>query len=276
MAPSGTRWGDGEPTLFDGWSQQPSSARLYDYFLGGKDNYAPDRRAARKVLDIFPVDVLARENRAFMHRAARFLAAEAGVAQFLDVGTGIPTSPNLHEVVQAVVPAGRVVYVDHDPVVLAHARVLMTGVPEGRTSFVRADLREPEAIFGAPELRQVLDLRRPVALSLIAVLHFLTERDDPHALVRRLMGHLPGGSWLMLSHVTGDLAPEEIAGAVRLYERSGIAARVRTRVDIEGFFDGLEPVDPGLVPVHLWRAEQDRHIRLGPEVSCYGAVARKP
>jgi S-adenosyl methyltransferase len=256
---------------------RPHAARMYDFYLGGKSNYAVDREAAERVLKIFPADVFARTNRAFMHRTARFLASH-GIDQFLDIGTGIPTSPNLHEVVQQIAPHSRVVYVDHDLVVLRHAEALMTSTPQGRCAYVEADLRHPETILNAAEVRDTLDLTRPVALSLIAVLHFVPDADDPYAIVRALLAALPAGSWLALSHVTADFAPIEIAKVQALYRESGIPAQARTRSVVAQFAAGLQPAMPGVVAVHEWRPDLCTRIARYPDeaVSCYGLVAHKP
>ncbi|ABW12495.1 protein of unknown function DUF574 [Parafrankia sp. EAN1pec] len=180
---------------------------MYDYYLGGKDNFPADREAAEQVIGTFPsVRALARQNRSFMTRATRYLAGEMGIRQFLDIGTGIPTSPNLHEVAQSLVPAARVVYADNDPIVLAHARALLASSPQGRTVYLDADLRDPESILDSPQLRETLDLTQPVALSLVAILHFI-KGDEPYAIVRRLLDALPAGSYLVLTHGTADLDP---------------------------------------------------------------------
>ncbi len=187
----------------------PHSARMYDYYLGGKDNYAADREAAEQALAVFPhLRTYASQNRAFLHRAVRYLAADAGVRQFVDVGTGIPTSPNLHEIAQRVAPDARIVYVDNDPIVLVHARALLTGTPQGRTAYVDADLRRPDEMIAVPEFAATLDPARPIALSLIAILHFFPDADRPADIVARLCERLPAGSFLVVSHGTAELAPQ--------------------------------------------------------------------
>jgi hypothetical protein len=186
-------------------TDRPHPARVYDYLLGGKDNFAPDRAAAEAGLKVNPNAATAPlQNRAFLRRTVRFLAEEAGVRQFLDIGTGLPTSPNVHELAQAIDPSCRIVYVDNDPIVLAHARALLTSAPEGRTAYVDANLQDGNRILQAAELLENLDLDRPVALLLFAILHFLDEDDDPYGLVERLMAALPSGSYLVLSHITAD------------------------------------------------------------------------
>ncbi|WP_438803228.1 SAM-dependent methyltransferase [Frankia gtarii] len=261
-------------------TDQPHSARMYDYYLGGKDNFQADRDAAEQAIIAFPnARIAARQNRAFMTRATRFLAGEAGVRQFLDIGTGIPTSPNLHEVAQDIAPDTRVVYADNDPIVLTHARALLTSTPQGRTAYLDADLRDVERILTAPELRETLDLTRPVALSLIAVLPFLGDSDDPYGVVGRLVDVLPAGSYLTLSHSTADFDPaiERIAAT---YRAQGITAQPRDHAQTERFFAGLELVEPGVRPLHRWRADGPAGTvgegLTDAEVSVYAGVARKP
>ncbi|MEU7867073.1 SAM-dependent methyltransferase [Dactylosporangium sp. NPDC049140] len=251
---------------------QPHPARVYDYLLGGREHYAVDRAAAEAGLAANPSSrVPPRENRGFLRRVVHHLAAEHGVRQFLDIGTGIPTSPNVHEVAQAADPGARVVYVDNDPIVLAHARSLL----QGRTAYVDADLRDAERLLAAPGLRATIDLRRPVALMLVAVLHFVEDDDKPHDVVRRLVDALPPGSFLALSHLTGDFDPAAWERVAAVYARDGVAMRVRSRAEIAAFFDGLDLLEPGLTVVTRWRpdAEVDRRA-TDAEVSVYGGVAR--
>jgi S-adenosyl methyltransferase len=248
------------------------SARMYDYYLGGKDNFAADREAAEKVLANFPaMRITARENRAFLRRVVTHLAGEVGIRQFLDIGTGIPTANNTHEVAQRIAPDSRVVYADNDPIVLAHARALLTG---GSTTYLDADLRDADSILA--QLQAVLDPERPVALLLISVLQFLTDDDDPYAVVARLLSALPAGSHLAISHATGDFLPTStgLAGQ-RIYDSAGIPLQLRTHEEISGFFAGCELVSPGLVPISEWRAETEPQPRPAPaEAALYGAVAR--
>ncbi len=228
---------------------------MYDYFLGGKTNYRVDREVAQRVAATWPsMPVTARANRAFMHRAVHELARQ-GFRQFLDIGTGIPTQPNLHEVVQSVAPEARVLYTDNDPIVLTHARALMQGTPEGRTAYIAADVTDPDSILNAPELAETLDLTRPVVLSLHAVCHFLTDAMDPHGIVARLVKALPSGSALSLSHGTADLAPERMAKLEATYTRSGVTVQSRSKADVTRFFDGLGLLDPGVVLAHHWRPD---------------------
>ena len=265
-----------EPDLH---TDRAHGARIYGYVLGGKDNYAPDRAAAEAAMTTFPsLQVSMRANRAFMRRVGRFLAAECGIRQFLDIGTGIPTSPNLHEVVQAVTPSARIVYTDNDPIVLAHARALMTSDPQGRTAYTQADLRDPDAILAAPQLAATLDLDEPVGLLAIAVLHFIEDDDEAHRVVRRLLDALPSGSWFALSTATGDLDPAGTATVEAAYQARGEVLKHRTRAQVERFFDGLELADPGVVQVHKWRPDDlaAAEVKHDADVALFGGVARKP
>ena len=260
-------------------TDRPHPARVYDYLLGGKDNFAADRAAAEEGLRANPNSrIPPRANRAFLGRAVRYLAGEAGISQFLDIGTGIPTSPNVHEVAQAVEPAARIVYVDNDPIVLTQARALLTAGPQGRTAYIDADLRDIDAILGSAELQRTLDLGRPVGLLLIAVMHFIPDEDDPWALAARLLAALPSGSYLALSHLTGDFDPAAWAGVVAIYRRSGVTMKVRPKPDIERFFAGLDLIDPGVVSLPRWRPDPSDVGRPPSDaaVSVYGGVARKP
>ncbi|OHV41602.1 MULTISPECIES: SAM-dependent methyltransferase [Pseudofrankia] len=257
------------------------SARIYDYFLGGKDNFPADRQAAAQIQAAFPhTPAAAVQNRAFLVRTTRYLAGEAGIRQFLDIGTGIPTSPNLHEVVQAVAPQSRVVYADNDPIVLAHARALLTSDPRGRTAYLDADLRDPGRILNAPELRDTLDLTQPVALSVIAVLHFVPVEHDQYGIIRTLVDVLPSGSYLTMSYLTADRNPDQVAKLVSAYRAQGIDVTARTRAEVARFFQGLDLVPPGLVPVHLWRPDDtaaagDFVTEAGGNI-VWSAVAQKP
>ncbi|WP_322747918.1 MULTISPECIES: SAM-dependent methyltransferase, partial [unclassified Frankia] len=232
----------------------PHPARLYDYYLGGKDNFPADRAAAERVLDAAPeARLMARENRRFLARAARFLAAECGVRQFLDIGTGIPTSPNLHEIVQDVAPASRVVYTDNDRLVLAYARALLTSTPDGVTAYLDADLRHVDRILSAPEMTETLDFTRPVGLFLVAILHFITDEENPGTIVKSLLDALPEGSYLVLSHATADLRPMAADDVVSTYRNAAVPLTLRAKAEIANFFDGTDLLDPGLVQVPTWR-----------------------
>jgi hypothetical protein len=252
---------------------------MYDYFLGGKDNYTADRQAAGRVLAVWPgVMVAARSTRQFMHRATRFTAG-LGLRQFLDIGTGIPTSPNLHEIAQSIAPESRVVYVDNDPIVRAHAQALMAGAPEGRAAYVHGDLTRPREILDAPVLAETLDLSRPVALSINSLMHFVPDEFGAYDVVRTLVDALPSGSCLSLSHITGDFDPEAVERTRQIYAAGGIPAQARGLTEVKRFFHGLELVDPGVVAVHRWRP-QVRAVETGDltdaEVSLYAGLAVKP
>jgi hypothetical protein len=252
---------------------------MYDYYLGGKNSYPADEEAAELVLNDFPqARTVARCNRDFLGRATRYLAAEAGIRQFLDIGTGIPTSPNLHEVAQQVAAEARVVYVDNDPLVLTHARALLTSCPEGATAYLDADLRDPEKILGSAEVRDTLDLSQPVALSLIAILHFIPDAYDPYGIVGALLDALPAGSYLTLTHATADFATEQADKAAAIYQARGIPVQARVLAEVERFFTGLDLIDPGIVVAHRWRpdhAGSDSDL-TDANVSCYAGLGRKP
>jgi trans-aconitate methyltransferase len=229
-------------------TDRPHSARVYDYIIGGKDNFAADRETAATVLAGWPglrTSMIA--NRACMQRMGRHLAG-LGVRQFIDVGTGIPSSPNLHEVVQETAPDARIVYVDNDPIVLAHARALLTSTPEGRTAYIQADMSSPESLLGDATLRDILDLSRPVALTVIAMLQFV---EDAQGLIEALVAPLAPGSYLAVTIPTGDLAPESQRLADD-YTSSGIPMYLRNRAEVERLFAGLELLAPGVVPMPRW------------------------
>jgi hypothetical protein len=252
----------------------PHIARVYDYWLGGKDNFAVDREAAEQVIAAYPGilrDV--RAQRAFLANAVGYLAGVAGIRQFLDIGTGIPTASNTHEVAQGVAPGCRVVYVDNDPMVLAHARALLVGVT-APTAYVDADLRDTEAVLA--QAARLLDFGAPVAVLLISVLHLIPDEDVPHAIVTRLMEAVPSGSWLALSHPARDVHPQQVSEAAsRFNQLAPEQATLRTRAEILRFFDGVELLDPGLVQVHRWRpgvAAPGQH----QEAAGYCGLARKP
>jgi hypothetical protein len=250
------------------------SARRYDYWLGGKDNFAADRESGDAIAAAFPtVRTAVIENRRFVRRAAAFLARQAGIRQFLDIGTGIPTSPNVHEIVQGIAPASRVVYVDNDPIVLSHARALLASSDEGATAYIDADLREPDKIISNAELQGILDFSRPVALMLAAILHFIKDEDDPYGIVARLVGTLPEGSYLVMSHATNDfLAPAEAAEIVAGRYGPFFA---RSEAEFARFFKGFELVPPGIASVAEWRAEAEPQPRpTAAEAYTYCAVAR--
>jgi hypothetical protein len=250
----------------------PQSARIYDYLLGGKDNYAADRAVGDALIRQVPsLPVMVRAHRAFLARAVRYLVGEAAIRQFLDIGTGIPTADNVHEVAQALAPEARVLYVDNDPIVLAHARALMTSTPQGATAFVLADVREPEAILGHPDLASILDRERPIALMLLGILHHLRDDDDPYGLVSTLVDWLPPGSYLTISGPGSDFNREAMAAVAASAEASGVPYVARSREETLRFFAGLDLVEPGLVPIEQWRPEGGQH----PEVYGWAGVARK-
>ncbi len=250
------------------------SARVHDYWLGGKDHFAADRAAGDAVIAAYPGIVESvRANRAFLARVVRFLAAEAGIRQFLDIGTGIPTANNTHEVAQAVAPECRVVYVDYDPVVLAHARALLVGSAEGVTDYIDADLRDPRAIL--EQAARTLDFSRPVAVMLIAIMHLIGDEAGPDRIVAELMDAVPPGSYLALSQVGSDIQAEQMAEAARRYNRlAHETQRHRTRAEVSRFFDGLDLVSPGLVAVPEWRPASE--AEASARSAMWGGVARKP
>jgi hypothetical protein len=257
---------------------RPHSARMYDYYLGGKDNFAVDRETAEAALRSLPMLRLGvRENRKFLARAVKYLAGEAGIRQFLDIGTGLPSASNTHEVAQAIAPDSRVVYADNDPLVLAHARALLTSTPAGQTAYIEADLREPEKILDSPQARDTLDFGQPIALMLVAILHFIADEDDPAGVVATLLAALPPGSYLVASHISPDHDPAGVAGAQRTYRASGVTAQPRAAGDFgRMFFRGLDLVPPGVTLVCDWRrGESDLQPAPGG-VNSYGAVGRKP
>ncbi|WP_232662383.1 SAM-dependent methyltransferase [Pseudonocardia sp. TRM90224] len=266
------RWHD-----IDLMTDRAHSARIYDYLLGGKTNYAADREAAEALLALTPtIRATAQANRAFMRRATHHLAHDHGIRQFLDVGAGIPTAPNLHQVAQAVLPESRVVYIDNDPIVMAHARALMIGDRRGRTAYIEADVRDPGAIIEAPELAETLDVSEPIALSLFALLHFL-EDDDAYNAVRELVDFLPSGSFLSLTAASDEFNTEIAHRSATAVRDHGINVRLRSMAEIERFFAGLDLLEPGLVQVHRWRPDGDlpSAASLDAGIDIYGGVARK-
>ncbi|HEX2313506.1 MAG TPA: SAM-dependent methyltransferase, partial [Thermomonospora sp.] len=234
-------------------ARTPNVARMYDYYLGGKDNYAVDREMAREMIKQVPdVPLIARENRAFLRRAVR-MCVDAGVRQFLDIGTGLPTQGNVHEIAQQAAPDARVVYVDVDPVVLTHARALLSGT-DGVT-IIQGDVRRPDEILAHPELRELIDFREPVAVLMLALLHFVADDEDPYGIVDRFKAELAPGGHLVISHITADNQTPEVRDAARLYDRASARLAQRTHAEISRFFDGLELVEPGVTTVSLWRPD---------------------
>lgn len=253
----------------------PHNARVYNYLLGGKDNFAADREAGERFVAAYPNVVHSvRANRAFLARAVRFLASDMGIRQFLDIGTGIPTANNTHEVAQRFAPSSRIVYVDNDPIVLAHARALLTGTSEGPVAYLHADLREPDAIL--KDAARTLDFSQPIALTMLMVLHMIPDADDPHGIVDRLVDALAPGSYLALSHPPNDILPDHVAQVQqRMNDRlgPGQSMTARSRDDVARFFRGLELLQPGVVQVHHWRP--DKLPDPNEPASIWCAVGRK-
>ena len=264
----------------DGGSQQtrdidfttPHSARIWNYWLGGKDNYPADREAGDEFLSIYPEQRdKARACRHFLARAVRYLSVEAGVRQFLDIGTGLPTANNTHQVAQGEAPDSRIVYVDNDPLVLAHARALLTSSPEGATSYIDADLHDPAAILAKAE--KTLDFSQPIALLMIGVLGHIQDYDEARSIVSRLLGHLPADSYLVESDGT-DTSDRYVEALAHYKDKGGVPYNVRTREQIIGFYEGLELVEPGVVPIQQWRPEPNP-FGESADVDEYGGVGHK-
>ena len=252
----------------------PHSARIWNYWLGGKDNYPVDRAAGDQYREVFPgvIDV-ARASRQFLTRAVRYLAGEAGIRQFLDIGTGLPTVDNTHQVAQRVAPESRIVYVDNDPLVLTHARALLTSTPKGMTDYIDADLREPDKILQAAAAK-TLDFTQPIALMLMGITGHISDYDEARSIVKRLLDALPSGSYLALNDGT-NVVSDAIEQAQQGYDETGaVPYRLRSPEQIAGFFDGLELVDPGVVSCPRWRP--DPTVSGPAEVDAFGGVGRKP
>jgi hypothetical protein len=255
--------------------ERPSSARIYDYFLGGAHNFAADRQVAEQMIAAYPeTPLLAQANRAFLRRAVEFLV-DAGVRQFLDIGSGVPTVGHVHEIAQARAPDSRVVFVDIDPVAVEHSRLMLAG--NDLTAVVHEDVRRPEQILAAKELQRLFDLGQPVAVLVVALFHFVADDDDPAGLIARLTEPLVRGSYLVLSHAT-DEGPKDSAEGTQIYARAGIGMTLRSRVQVEALFHGFELVQPGVVWVPLWRPESPDDVFYDrPEASTgYVGVGRKP
>ncbi len=250
-------------------------ARIYDYWLGGKDNFQADREAAELMIKQYP-DIVAgvRKNRAFLGRAVHYLAAEAGIRQFLDIGTGLPSSNNTHEVAQRAAPESRIVYVDNDPIVLSHAQALLTSTPEGACAYIDADIRDTGKIV--TDAANLLDFDRPVAVCLIMILQFIPDEDDPASIVRALVDAVPSGSYLTIAHPASDV-DQYVGPALRQLSTrmGGTRAVPRSHEQVSRFFDDLEMVEPGLVQLHRWRPGSGVDD-TGRDLAAYGAVARKP
>jgi hypothetical protein len=260
-----------EPLSFDTGVAHP--ARIYDYWLGGKDNYQADRDTAEQAVAANP-NILpgVRANRAFLRRAVQYLAGEAGIRQFLDIGTGLPTADNTHEVAQQIAPESRIVYVDNDPIVLAHARALLTSTPEGATAYIQADARDPGRILA--EAAQKLDLSQPVAVMFLMTLQYIPDSDGPHEIVSRVMGAMAPGSYLAISDTTSDIDTQRVSSTTAQLntQMGGTRLNLRSREEISRYFAGLDLVEPGLVPMPQWRAPADS----AHTIPCYAGVGRKP
>ncbi|AYY15515.1 SAM-dependent methyltransferase [Actinobacteria bacterium YIM 96077] len=249
----------------------PHSARIWNYWMGGKDNFQADRDAGDAVAEAYPdIVLMAKESRQFLIRVVSFLAGEVGINQFLDVGTGLPTMQNTHEVAQRIAPDSRIVYVDNDPLVLAHARALLADTtPDGVTAYVDADYHNPDVILA--DARNVLNFNRPVAVMFMGVLGYVSDFEEMRSIVSRLIDPFPSGSYLVLWDGT-DTGPAVVEGGEKLAEAGGVPYHLRSPEQLAQCFEGLEMVEPGLVPITTWRAESDDVTHI----DAYGAVARKP
>jgi hypothetical protein len=254
----------------------PSPARMWNYWVGGKDNFAADREAADKILAAMPsLPIIARSVRRFLIDIVHTLAVDYGIRQFLDIGTGLPTADNTHDVAQRAAPESRIVYVDNDPVVLTHARALLTSTPEGKTDYIEADLRDTATILSAAA--RTLDFSQPIAVLLLAVLHFIPDADDPYAIVKQLMDAVPAGSFLVICHAPRDIHPEQVAEMTRRYIASGAAPmRPRSHEEVVRFFEGLDLVGPGVVPIAEWLGPGQADAGDGSPLAGYVGIARKP
>jgi O-methyltransferase involved in polyketide biosynthesis len=252
----------------------PTSARIYDYWLGGKDNFPVDRQVGEEIRQLLPDIVdMAVAQRAFLARVVSFLVGEAGIRQFLDIGTGLPTADNTHQVAQRIAPESRIVYVDNDPLVLAHARALLRGSPEGATAYLDADLRDPDKILD--DAAQTLDFTKPVAITLLGIVHHVTDEAQAHAIVRRLLDAVPSGSYLVITHTTNTVTGDKMTAAVEQWNQASPEVKIiiRTPEQLAGFFEGLELVEPGVVPTTQWRPDPGAADAAMDE---FCAVGRKP
>lgn len=257
-------------------SHVPHTARIWNYWLGGKDNFAADREVGDRVRKIFPVVIeLARADRLFLGRAVRYVAAEAGIRQFLDIGTGLPSQDNTHEVAQRVAPESRIVYVDNDPLVLVHARALLTSSAEGATDYIEADLHDPDTIL--QQAAKTLDFSQPVAIMLLGIMHFISDDDELQRIIDRLLAAVPSGSHVAVANTTTAVNGETTAEAVRVWNLDAEPKlKLRTPERIAEFFDGLEVVEPGWVSCSRWRAEPEYDGSLPVEVDQWCGIVRKP
>jgi hypothetical protein len=256
-------------------SHVPHTARIWNYWLGGKDNFAADREVGDRVREIFPVVVeLARADRLFLGRAVRYVGVEAGIRQFLDIGTGLPSQDNTHEVAQLVAPESRIVYVDNDPLVLVHARALLTSSAEGATDYIEADLHDPDTILR--EAAKTLDFSQPVAIMLLGIMHFISDDDELQHIIDRLLAAVPSGSYVVVANTTTAVNGEATAEAVRVWNLDAEPKlKLRTPERIAEFFDGLEVVEPGWVSCSRWRAEPEYDGSLPVEVDQWCGIVRK-
>jgi O-methyltransferase involved in polyketide biosynthesis len=262
-----------EPTGID--TSVAHTARVWDYWLGGKDNFAVDRQVGAQILEFLPNMVTtARADRAYLGRAVGFLTGEAGIRQFLDIGTGLPTADNTHQVAQSIAPDARIVYVDNDPLVLVHARALLISMPQGATDYIEADLHDPDTILQAAD--RTLDFTQPVAVMLLGVLNFIRDIDQARQIVRRLMDAVPSGSYLAIAHASNQANPERAATAQRFWnENAKPPITFRNGQEIAGFFEGLELLEPGVVSCSRWRPDVGDPADI-PEVDLFCAVGYKP
>ena len=262
----------GEPDAFD--TSVAHIARVYNFWLGGRDNYAADREAAEQVINAYPTILASvRAQRAFLGRAVRYLVTEAGIRQFLDIGTGLPSADNTHEVAQRAAPESRVVYVDSDPIVLAHARALLTSSPQGATHYVDADLRDTGKV--CEQAAEILDFGAPLAILLIGVLHCIPDADDPAGIVAALVGAMPPGSYLAIAHPASDIHTSQVSTAAnRINPLMAEPVTLRTHDRVGRFFAGLDLVEPGLVQLHRWRPGPGGPVPDG-DIANYGGIGRK-
>ena len=262
----------GEPDAFD--TSVAHIARVYNFWLGGRDNYAADREAAEQVINAYPTILASvRAQRAFLGRAVRYLVTEAGIRQFLDIGTGLPSADNTHEVAQRAAPESRVVYVDSDPIVLAHARALLTSSPQGATHYVDADLRDTGKV--CEQAAEILDFGAPLAILLIGVLHCIPDADDPAGIVAALAGAMPPGSYLAIAHPASDIHTSQVSTAAnRINPLMAEPVTLRTHDRVGRFFAGLDLVEPGLVQLHRWRPGPGGPVPDG-DIANYGGIGRK-
>ena len=248
----------------------PSTARIWNFYIGGKDHFAADRAVAGRVIEVLPsAPVVARLTRRFLVRVVRELATEYGIRQFLDIGSGLPTADNTHEVAQQAAPESRIVYVDNDPVVIAHAQALLVSAPSGRCAYLQADARDVDTILGGAA--RTLDFSQPIAVLMLQLLHFIHDEDDPYQIVRRIMDATPPGSFLVLAHGSSDVDLEAAAKLTKMGEASASPVRLRDKEEVSRFFDGLELIGPGLVSGTEWLDEAPSAAHYG-----YSGVARKP